>query len=229
MRAVTLKYLLFFSLFFTPTSFAAGGAAFAPNLDQALRAAGKHQQFSVPFSQETYSALRDKVSLSEGVLSIQKPSSFRFELTTPRATLYVSDGRDFWKYDPSLKHAQHLDAQAADFEFVKLLTDLSNLKKQYTVSQWSSAGQKSDLPAVQSDLPPAPKAGQIAIKLEPQKDKQQKVLYAIMDVKSGFMEELRMVHLNGNRMRMMFGKPSTKLLDREQFHFTPPEGVAVDK
>lgn len=223
------SFLAFFSLFFASTCFAKEKRSFTQNLNQALHAAGAQTHFSVSFSQETYSALRDKVSSSEGMLSIAKPSSFRFEVTSPRTTLYVSNGRDFWKYDPSLQHAQHLNAQAADFEFVKLLTDLSKLKKQYKVSQWLSTDEKSARAEVQSDDPPSIKESQIGIKLEPQKDKQQKVLYAIMNVKSGFMEELRMVHLNGNRVRMLFGKPSTQPLERDKFYFIPPEGVAVDK
>ncbi len=201
---------------------------------ETMKLASKQEIFTVNFKQEIYSALRDKVSLSDGVLSIKKPSSFRFEITSPRKEIYLSNGKNFWKYIPELKHAQHLNASSNELGFVQLLTDLSNIKKFYDVSEWKkSEGKKAqqdiNTSHVKSDTPPPQNDDDILLRLTPKGDKQQKVLYAVIQVKTGFIQELRIVQLNGNRTRLLFDTYSPKPVSNDLFEFTPPQGIVVDK
>lgn len=226
--------IVFFSLGFSLNSFALSEIDFNKTLDKSIRSAEKNKNFQVHFKQEIYSILRDKISVSSGNLSVREPNLFRFEVTEPRSELYVSNGSDFWKYVPSLKHAQHLKTQTGEFGFIKLLTDLSYLKKTYKTTEWTNSeakmlNQKANLPAVESELPPALSTPhRLAIKLDPKGDKSQKVLYAIVDVKTGFIEELRIVQLNGNRTRLVFTGYEVKPLPMQIFQFKPPSGIVVN-
>ncbi|KAB8037778.1 hypothetical protein GCL60_11430 [Silvanigrella paludirubra] len=208
--------------------------SFETRYTETMKLASKQEIFTVNFKQEIYSALRDKISLSDGVLSIKKPSSFRFEITSPRKEIYLSNGKSFWKYIPELKHAQHLNASSNELGFVQLLTDLSNIKKFYDVTEWKkSEGKKAqhdiNTSHVKSDTPPLQNDDDILLRLTPKGDKQQKVLYAVIQVKTGFIQELRIVQLNGNRTRLLFDTYSPKPVSNDLFEFTPPQGIVVDK
>lgn len=201
---------------------------------ETIKLATKQENFTVNFNQEIYSALRDKISISDGILSIKKPASFRFEIVAPRKEIYLSNGKSFWKYIPELKHAQHLNAASNELGFVQLLTDLSNIKKFYEVSEWTGGeGKKlntdTNTSTVKSDTPPPQNDDDILLRLLPKGDKQQKILYAVIQVKTGFIQELRIVQLNGNRTRLVFSKYSSKPVPNEVFEFTPPQGIVVDK
>lgn len=199
-----------------------------------LKKAAKQDYFSVKFKQEIYSALREKISPSDGILFIKKPTSFRFEIISPRQEIYVSNGKNFWKYIPELKHAQHLQANSNELGFVQLLTNLANIKNFYNVSQWKKPEAKQtnediNTPYVKSDTPPLQNDDDIHLRLIPKGDKQQKVIYAVIQVKTGFIQELRIVQSNGNRTRLLFHEYSPKILNESVFEFKPPQGIVVDK
>lgn len=197
-----------------------------------LKTATKQDFFSVKFKQEIYSALREKISPSDGILFIKKPNSFRFEILSPRQEIYVSNGKSFWKYIPELKHAQHLQANAHELGFVQLLTNLANIKKFYNVSPWkktNDTNEEKNSSPVKSDTPPPQNDDNIHLRLTPKEDKQQKVLYAVIQVKTGFIQELRIVQTNGNRTRLLFHEYSVKNMNEDVFQFKPPQGIVVDK
>ena len=206
---------------------------FEKKYHESLKEASKQSNFTVNFKQEVFSVLRDKVTPSNGLLTIKKPASFRFEITSPRQEIYVSDGNSFWKYIPDLKHAQHLRADSNELGFVNLLTNFSHIKKYYEVSEWTNEEAKKlkqdiNTAIVKSDTPPPQNDDYVLLKLVPKGDKQQKVLYAVIQVKTGFIQELRIVQLNGNRTRLVFSQYSPKPVSDEVFKFTPPQGIAVD-
>ncbi len=206
---------------------------FEKSFQNSLQAASKQSNFSVRFNQDVFSVLRDKISTSNGLLTIKRPSSFRFEITSPRQEIYVSNGNSFWKYVPELKHAQHLPANSNTLGFVNILTNLSNIKKYYQVSEWTNDEAKKlkqdiNTTAVKSDTPPPQNDDYVHLKLVPKGDKHQKVLYAVIQVKTGFIQELRIVQLNGNRTRLVLSQYSPKPVSDEFFEFTPPQGIAVD-
>lgn len=207
------KIICIFLVFFCTSS---GYAADVhKKFNGAIKNAVKNTNFSVSFRQEAYSSFRNKTTTSIGNLSVQAPNLFRFEVLDPYHELYVSDGVDFWKYVPNLKHAQHLKAASAEFDFIKVLTNLGNVEKNYRISEWKN-------------FPSALTPNELAIKLDPIGDKNQKVLYAIVDVKTGFIHELHFVQLNGNRTRFVFTDYVRKQLPKKMFQFTPPSGIVVN-
>lgn len=211
MDRIRKSICIFFMFFCISTAYAAD---IHEQLDKAIKSASKNKNFSVSFQQEAYSSLRNRTLTSKGTLSTQSPNLFRFEVLDPYQELYVSDGVDFWKYVSGLKHAQHLKAASTEFDFIKVLTNLASVEKTYRVSAWT---------------PPSSLAqNELAIKLDPIGDKNQKVLYAIVDVKTGFIHELHFVQLNGNRTRFVFTDYVRKQLPKKMFQFTPPEGIVVN-
>lgn len=222
-KQIAVLFYLFFHSFLHASEF-------EKKFDLAIKNAEHNKHFSVSFQQEIYSSLRDKISFSKGNLSVQAPNSFRFEVTEPNQELYMSNGVDFWKYVPKLKHAQHLKATAPEFGFIHALIDLSTIKKNYSVAPWKNASATAPAEKVNSDSPPHDLAANlIAIKLDPKEDKNQKVLYAIVDVRTGFMQELRFVQMNGNRTRFVFMGYVQKHLPDKFFQFTPPPGIVVNE
>lgn len=211
---------------------------FNKKLDLALKHAQTHKSFEVAFTQEVYSALRDKVTTSKGILKVKAPHSWSFEVQEPRNELYLSNGVDFWKYVPLLKHAQHLRANLLEFDYISLLTNPVNIKKVYKISPWVKSDEENgwinDRHRIEDGDNAAKNAdtentGKVSIKLEPKGDKQQKVLYAIINVKTGILDELRVVQLNNNRVRLLFTEAQDKVFADKTFVFVPPQGIVVDK
>lgn len=207
--------------------------SFEKKYNTALAEAKKHFVFSVNFEQERFSILRNKTSLSSGFLTVKKPTSFRFEISNPRQEIYISNGQSFWKYIPELKHAQHLKANTSELGFINLLTNLSMIEKYYEISKWTDDEAKKlkqdiNTANVKSDAPPLQNDDELHLKLVPNGDKHQKVIYAIIKVKTGFIRELRIVQLNGNRTRLVFSDYSSKPVSDKIFQFSPPQGIAVD-
>ena len=121
---------------------------------------------------------------------------------------------------------------------MSLLINPENIKKVYKISNWSNADAKmlnesGSLAPVQSDFPPAESADTVSIKLESnlgeKGDKQQKVLYAVINVRTGYLDELRVVQLNGNRVRLLFSNEKEEDFNAKTFSFVPPTGIVVDK
>ena len=225
-------FTMLFSFFYFIPIFAAQNPSFVQNFQNALRKMEKHKSFQCDFHQELYSILRDKVSLSQGFVKIQSPQKFYFQIQQPQEEIYVSNGVDFWKYVPELKHAQHLQSNALQMSFLSLLTNPSSLTKLYKVSPWLNVtvtGQKINSTPVQSDAPPAENAESVGLMLQPKEDNSQKILYAIINVDKGFLEELRIVQKNGNRVRLLFSNQLDKKFGLRDFTFEPPQGIVVDK
>jgi outer membrane lipoprotein-sorting protein len=207
---------------------------FINKLHIALKNIEKRKSFSVEFSQEFYSALRERITNSEGIVKIQAPSSWIFEVKTPRHEIYINNGVDFWKYSPKLKHAQYLSSNSLDLSYLNLFMNPQKITSLYHVSEWlSSETLKTEnvgqIPDVQSDKPPAKNADYVLIKLEPKRDNSQKVLYAILNASRGALEELRVVQSNGNRIRLLFKNEKEEIFNSKTFLFTPPAGIVIDK
>lgn len=205
---------------------------FRKDYNQFLESATKQKSFSAHFSQELYSFMRDKILYSHGILTVKKPSSFLFKVISPQAEVYVSNGVEFWKYLPDLNHVQKFNINSVDFDFIKILTNLNHLKDYYEVLPWTLNDQEQEetnIPTVKSSAPPAQSNKNIFLKFIPRADKKQKILYAVIQLKTGFIQELRLVQLNGNRLRLVFSQYSDKPVQDSIFNFTPPEGVVIDK
>jgi outer membrane lipoprotein-sorting protein len=211
-----------------------GTKKFDKKLDQALFQIQSHKSFEMNFTQNLYSALRDKIIQSDGRIKIKSPQSFLFEIQHPRSEIYVSNGIEFWKYVPDLKHAQYLNSKSLQLNYLSLLTNPEGLKTKYFISPWrpeeaKSKGEDLSSSAVEFYTPPAQSAETMTLKLIPRQDNSSKVLYAIIDVKKGELLELRIVQRNENRVRLQFSNHKDVLFDEKTFSFVPQKGIAVDK
>lgn len=64
------------------------------------------ESISLVFTQSTYNASRRLVSKRKGRIWIKKPRRFRLHIDKPDEEVSVSDGTNFWIYDPLLKQVQ---------------------------------------------------------------------------------------------------------------------------
>ncbi|HEX5961256.1 MAG TPA: outer membrane lipoprotein chaperone LolA [Rhodanobacteraceae bacterium] len=112
---------------FAATAFAASGArarldAFAHGLN-ALRG---------DFSQVVYDTHGNIVGSSHGMLALQAPRLFRWQVTGPYQQLIVADGKKVWVYEPDLEQATVRDQGAEEAHSpLTVLTDLSQLDKEF--------------------------------------------------------------------------------------------------
>jgi outer membrane lipoprotein-sorting protein len=216
-------------------------------LQDCQEVASKREAFLTTFSQETFSALRNRSSRQSGTLSYRAPRSFRWEVTAPRKELYVSNGKDFWKYNETAKHAQKLAADLVELRFLDAVLRPGMLAVDFGIEPWvlsapavepvktpAAAASPSPVPTPKlntgiSELPPAVVAGKVYARLMPRGKSKQQAMYLVADKSSCAVEELRVFYENGNRSRIVFGKVESKNLPASQFDFVPPPGTAVDK
>ena len=207
---------------------------FNKKLDHVLLQIQSHQSFEMNITQTLYSALRDKTIQSDGLIKIRSPQSFLFEIQHPRSEIYVSNGIEFWKYVPDLKHAQYLNSKSLQLNYLSILTNPVVLKRKYDVSPWTpeeAKGEEEDpsSSAVKFYTPPAQCVETMTLKLIPRQDNSSKVLYAIINVQKGELLELRIVQRNENRVCLQFSNHKDVLFDEKTFSFVPQKGIAVDK
>ena len=130
--------LLVALLFFTGTAFAATGAR--ARLD--AFAAGLHS-LRGDFSQTVYDSHGNITGSSHGLLALQAPRLFRWEVTDPYQQLIVADGRKVWVYEPDLQQVTVRDQGAEEAHSpLTVLTDLSQLDTEFKASD---AGNRDGL------------------------------------------------------------------------------------
>ena len=112
---------------FASTAFAATGArarldAFAHGL-HSLRG---------DFSQTVYDAHGNVNGSSHGMLALEAPRLFRWQVTDPYQQLIVADGKKVWVYEPDLQQATVRDQGAEEAHSpLTVLTDLSQLDTEF--------------------------------------------------------------------------------------------------
>lgn len=192
------------------------------------RAAGR-KDFSVTFQQEVYSALRKKSSESKGSLAYQPPGKFRWELQGKKQELYVSNGKDFWKYDASNKHAQRLPPESAALDFIDVVTKLSRLSELFAIEAWKATQEGGNDAAAAEFFKPPSEPGSLLVKLTPKAQGQQQAVFLAIDRNSNTIIEMRIAFRNGNRTRLVLTNLKEAPVDPKTFDFTPPPGTAVDR
>ena len=122
------KLILLVSLsFFAASAFAATGArarldAFAHGL-HSLRG---------DFSQTVYDSHGNIAGSSHGMLALQAPRLFRWQVTDPYKQLIVADGHKVWVYEPDLQQVTVRDQGAEEAHSpLTVLTDLSQLDTEF--------------------------------------------------------------------------------------------------
>jgi outer membrane lipoprotein carrier protein len=128
-REMTMRKLILLvglSLF-ACTAFAATGArarldAFANGL-HSLRG---------NFSQTVYDAHGNITGSSHGLLALQAPRLFRWQVTDPYQQLIVADGKKVWVYEPDLEQVTVRDQGSEEAHSpLTVLTDLSQLDSEF--------------------------------------------------------------------------------------------------
>lgn len=199
-------------------------------LNRVQTAATGRKWVSVSYEQTRFKALVQKTIQERGSLDFATPRSFRWEVLTPAKEIYVSNGKDFWKYSELAKHAQKLKADNSDLAILDVLFKPGNLKNDYRIEPWttSNADVGNGSQSV-SALPPQAKSGKLLVALFSRAKSKQKVMYLVIDENKAFVDEVRIVHENGNRVRTVFGAISEKTISPSRFEFVPPAGTAVDQ
>ena len=88
-------------------AFFANGAG--PDLDPTLKAIenryNRAQSLKLDFS-ESYVASRRPAQIESGVLYLRKPGRMRWEYASPAGKLFLTDGKDIYRYTPDDRHAE---------------------------------------------------------------------------------------------------------------------------
>ena len=124
------KLILLIALsLFAGTAFAATGArarldAFAHDL----------HSLSGNFSQMVYDAHGNITGSSHGLLALQAPRLFRWQVTDPYQQLIVADGRKVWVYEPDLQQVTvRIQSSEESHSPLTVLTDLKQMDKDFKV------------------------------------------------------------------------------------------------
>jgi len=125
--------------------------------------------FSARFDQTSSLAAMDITDHAQGTLFVKYPNRMRWEYVTPETQVMLTDGKSLWIHRPA--DNQVLVGKAPAFlgsgQGGSFLTDLSSLRKQFTVSLVS---HRPNLPAVLKLLPGpgAPDVSDILISVDPE-------------------------------------------------------------
>ena len=78
-------------------------------------------------------------SKSSGIIKIQQPLNFYYQIKQPHSILYVSDGKTLWQYDDLLEQVikKDLDLKASGIPLLLLASGGEEIQKFYDVSQTS--------------------------------------------------------------------------------------------
>jgi outer membrane lipoprotein carrier protein len=84
------------------------------------------------FSQTVYDAHNNVTGSSHGLLALEAPRLYRWQVTDPYKQLIVADGRKVWVYDPDLEQVTVRDQGTAEAHSpLTILTDLSQLDTEF--------------------------------------------------------------------------------------------------
>jgi outer membrane lipoprotein carrier protein len=150
-----------------------------------------------------------KPTRSTGQFAMQRPGKFRWAYETPYAQLLVSDGKQFWSYDPELKQAVSKQlGQALGASPAALLAG-GDLEKNFVLSDGGSVDgiEFAEATPRQDEA----SFSRIRIGLRDQ-------LPVSMEIHDSFgqVTQLRFVRFERN-----------PVIDAGQFRFVPPKGVDV--
>lgn len=162
------------------------------------------------FTQTVYDAHGNITGASHGLLALEAPRLFRWEVTDPYQQLIVADGKKVWVYEPDLQQVTVRDQGATEAHSpLTVLTDLSQLDSEFKATD---AG---------------PREGLEWLRLESRaKDPQFEYAEIGFDAKG----PRRMVFKDtlGNRTEIVFsGVQRNPALAADTFTFVPPKGTDV--
>lgn len=163
--------------------------------------------FSTRFEQNIVSPTGKKVSSSSGILHINRPGQFYWEVDKPNALRIISDGRYVWTYDIDLEQIikQKVKAAIVGSPAALLAGEWVNLEKEFVVKFLNKE--------------------HTAYLLSP-KDKDSLFQEIKLSFKQNQLASLDMQDKLGYYTKIQFTQPKVNtILDPQLFIFHPPKGV----
>jgi outer membrane lipoprotein carrier protein len=164
--------------------------------------------FQASFQQQVIDAQNKVVQADgEGVLTIQQPANFRFEVLTPAPNLLVGDGKNLWHYDQELEQVNIYNAnkEVGLTPFALLTSTDAALWAQYEVTG------KHDYFVITP------------------KDKNNAVQALILTFSGVGLAKMEVKNSEGQTSQFEFITSQNNVeLDATLFKFTPPANVEVD-
>jgi len=194
---------------------------------------------SVKFKQNSYSDLRKRISpTDEGTFEWAAPHKFRWETVSQKKELYVSNGKDFWKYNETDNFAQKLPLSDSPLEFLDILTHPKSLKAKFTITKtsWEKVDPTGRCPFVKDKGEP------IASTKDSRKDNDRGRVFDVVpknDVKSvhyavlledepKMVKEIVIFNPLNSCTQLVFSKISYEDIPNDRFDFSVPKGVAQE-
>jgi outer membrane lipoprotein carrier protein len=177
------------------------------------------------FRQVFTSTLYADSTPSDGRFWIKKPGKMYWQYDKPDKKYFISNGKDFWLYEPKNTQAFHqpLSGQSLP-DAVSFLNGKGTLERDFTITD--ARKDKADKTATKYA-----EAGDYALKLWPKKPQAAyKYLYLIVDPTDFHVKQTIIVESGGDTNQIKFinveTNPKTFITD-SKFNFTPPKGVRV--
>jgi outer membrane lipoprotein carrier protein len=173
------------------------------------------QSFRAKFSQTLYGNSTQEVQSSAGVISVQRPRKFRWQLTEPYPQLIVTGGRLLYIYDPDLEQVQVRNAAEAlkGTPALLLAGDPAEIDSLFEVVQLDPAPDEAANSAVYSLSP-----------------RQTDSLFSEIRFffVNGIPESIEIRDALGQLTRVEFsGQDLNTIFPSEEFEFEIPQGVDV--
>ena len=168
------------------------------------------QSLTAFFQQEVRSADGELLSSGHGDMSLLRPKFMRWNYRDPEPLVLVSDGVDFWSYDPVLEQATVTRLEdAMDDTPLSALLGVRVLEDLFTVEQ---TGQQDGVDWVM---------------LRSRSDTARPV-ELLIGLRSGTLEHLRFVDQFGQQVQVHFEQVQVNPpLQPESFSYQPPRGTDI--
>ncbi|HKT41696.1 MAG TPA: outer membrane lipoprotein chaperone LolA [Rhodanobacteraceae bacterium] len=162
------------------------------------------------FSQTVYDAHGNITGSSHGMLALQAPRLFRWQVSDPYQQLIVADGKKVWVYEPDLQQVTVRDQGAEEAHSpLTVLTDLSQLDTEFKAAD---AGTRDGLEWLRL----------VSRSKDPQFE------YAEIGFDTSGPRRMVFKDTLGNRTEIAFsGWERNPRLPAETFTFVPPKGTDV--
>ncbi len=171
---------------------------------------GQVKTLSGQFSQTILDANGKTIDASSGLLKLQAPRQFRWDVQKPEPQLVIADGDNIWVYDIELEQVsvrpQSFDESNSP---LAVLLDLAMLDQEFIVSE---AGKQSGLQWLQLKS----------------RAKEPEFQSAKLGFDKSGLAQMRLTDNFGQRTEIRFSQwRKNTALKAAEFQFTPPEGVDV--
>ncbi|MDR1608413.1 MAG: outer membrane lipoprotein carrier protein LolA [Deltaproteobacteria bacterium] len=218
------KLTRFLGCFFFLFCLGLGDLALAATGEEILKGLAKRYQdlegLSAAYARKTQTALTqdlfmDPSGQASGQLAWRKPALLRLEQKTPTEELMISDGAEVWWHLVAEKQAhvyRQLDLAGEMAPLLSFLTSLAELKKHFRVKKAPNEASRPN---------------QSGLFLDPrQKDSATGQIIAWCDQEfklTGF----DLLTITGEKTSFYLTEVEPRVMDLDQFSFTPPKGVKV--